>query len=208
MLTPYVIARLVFVLLMPSGTSVPYSRKPRLVLGLVGLCLLIHIATQLVELLSGAGGAMKLLAAAVPDGEGGFGRYIEALGVVPARLRVEGGAQWSQLLTASLVHLDWLHFLFNAWCLVIFAINLEDLFGRARFALFAVAGNGGVAGRRGVPVRRHAGRLRAEHRPLRPGVRVHGCVHGLLPAVAGAPDAGHQPDVLVLRRVHRDARVR
>lgn len=76
--------------------------------------------------------------------EGQLLGVVHLYGVVPARLFDQqftemagyppGGL--STLVTYMFLHSGWLHFLMNMWVLWIFADNLEDALGHARFAVF------------------------------------------------------------------------
>jgi membrane associated rhomboid family serine protease/Zn-finger nucleic acid-binding protein len=56
--------------------------------------------------------------------------------LVPGRTRHEG--DWSGLLTYMFLHGSWWHLLGNAYFLYTFGDNIEDLFGRVRFAVFFI----------------------------------------------------------------------
>lgn len=96
---------------------------------------------------------------------------------------VATGEVW-RLLTATFLHLDLIHLLFNMYALYLFGPTLEGLLGRARFsALYLVSGLGGSAA------------SYAFSDVLQPSIGASGAVFGLLGAF-----------LVVARRTGRDAR--
>ena len=51
---------------------------------------------------------------------------------------IEGGPQFSNVLTSMFLHGSWLHLLGNMWFLYLFGNNIEDSMGHLRFILFYV----------------------------------------------------------------------
>lgn len=128
---------LVFSLLLPKGTNVPYERRPYVVGGLVLLNILIQIATQSIDFQINPfiTHILNKTAAASPSA---VLPYLDTLALTPSKLHAEGGWRWMQLLTANFLHAGWVHLVLNLWFFIIFAINLEDLFGHAKFLFFIV----------------------------------------------------------------------
>ncbi|MFZ5427463.1 MAG: rhomboid family intramembrane serine protease [Thermodesulfobacteriota bacterium] len=73
-------------------------------------------------------------------------RLVHLHGAVPLRLLDPAWASWAGYpdgawltpLTYMFLHGGWLHFLLNMWVLWVFADNVEDAMGHARFTLFYV----------------------------------------------------------------------
>jgi len=73
-----------------------------------------------------------------------LGNFMHLFGVIPARYTqmtlgtVTGSFFWDALpfLSHMFLHGGWIHFLLNMWCLWVFADNVEDVMGPARFLLF------------------------------------------------------------------------
>ncbi|MBM3563335.1 MAG: rhomboid family intramembrane serine protease [Alphaproteobacteria bacterium] len=58
---------------------------------------------------------------------------------IPARVTVEGGAEYATMLTYSFLHGDWTHLIVNALALAAFGSPVERRFGSARYLLFLAA---------------------------------------------------------------------
>ncbi len=130
--------QLAFALMLPRGTTVPFDRKPRITYALILACLAVHVVTQLVEIASGL--PLTRLTPpgiqAVADPGLPITRYFDVLALTPSKLGASEPWRFVQLLTANFVHADWFHLLFNVWFFLIFAINIEDLFGPVRYGIF------------------------------------------------------------------------
>ncbi|MBX7245111.1 MAG: rhomboid family intramembrane serine protease [Candidatus Sumerlaeaceae bacterium] len=126
---------LFFVLLLPRGTNVPYDQKPRITIALLLANLGMHVITQLVEW---SGGTPIARIAASEFSNSALKNYYDALALTPSKLSSGEPIRYIQLLTANFLHADWLHLLGNLWFFYLFSVNLEDLFGRKRFAIFMI----------------------------------------------------------------------
>lgn len=58
---------------------------------------------------------------------------------IPARVTVEGGAEYATMVTYSFLHGDWTHLVVNALALAAFGTPVERRFGSARYLLFLAA---------------------------------------------------------------------
>lgn len=112
--------------MIPLRDNVPRTRRPLVTWTLVIVCALLFFYEEL-----------------LPDRS--LLELIYIYGVVPARFTnpafaaavgfpVEG--RYEALITYMFLHGGWLHFLLNMWVLWIFADNVEEALGRARFAVF------------------------------------------------------------------------
>jgi membrane associated rhomboid family serine protease len=63
-------------------------------------------------------------------------QFIQAFGLVPARLHTGGTAGIVPLFTSMFLHSGWLHLLGNMLFLYIFGDNVEDRLGHVRYACF------------------------------------------------------------------------
>ncbi|MCX7716863.1 MAG: rhomboid family intramembrane serine protease [Candidatus Sumerlaeaceae bacterium] len=128
---------LAFVLLIPRGTNVPYTRRPVVTLALIGVNLVVHLVTQGLQLLESSPLARLL---GEQSGVETMPAYLDLLALNPAKVLNEGGWRYLQIITANFLHQDWLHLLFNMWYFYLFSVNLEDRLGPLRFgALIAAA---------------------------------------------------------------------
>lgn len=126
--------RLVFAMLLPSGTDVPGGHRPRIVFGIIAACGVVHLLVMVVQL------GMDPLSVWVEDGpssrqdmETAMGWIGANLGLVPRSI-FEGSLRGLPgLVTAHFLHADIFHLLFNVWTFYVFAANVEDLFGRRQF---------------------------------------------------------------------------
>lgn len=115
----------------------PRRRTPVVTLALIGITLIVWFVVQ------GAGAPLPLA------------RSICDLGMIPGELTgravgegvplghgmvcvVDAQPAWHTLLTSMFLHGDWLHLIGNLWFLWLFGDNVEDDFGRAKFAGFYV----------------------------------------------------------------------
>jgi membrane associated rhomboid family serine protease len=109
----------------PLRDNVPSSRRPLVTWTLVIVCALFFFYEQLLP-------------------ERSLLETIYIFGVVPARFTDPTYAAamgypadgYESLVTYMFLHGGWLHFLLNMWVLWIFADNVEEALGRARFAAF------------------------------------------------------------------------
>ena len=58
---------------------------------------------------------------------------------IPARVSIEGGAEYATMLTYSFLHGDWTHLIVNALALAAFGTPVERRFGAARYLIFLAA---------------------------------------------------------------------
>lgn len=58
---------------------------------------------------------------------------------IPARVTIEGGAEYATLLTYSFLHGDWTHLVVNVFALAAFGTPVERRFGSTRYLLFLAA---------------------------------------------------------------------
>jgi membrane associated rhomboid family serine protease len=109
----------------PLRDNVPSSRRPLVTWTLVIVCALLFLYEQLLP-------------------ERSLLECIYIFGVVPARFTHPAYAAavgypengYEAFVTYMFLHGGWLHFLLNMWVLWIFADNVEEALGRARFAVF------------------------------------------------------------------------
>ena len=66
--------------------------------------------------------------------------FINAYGVIPARLDPVQPTTWMPLLSAIFLHGGWFHLISNMWVLFIFGDNIEDRLGHLKYLGFYVLG--------------------------------------------------------------------
>ncbi|MFO1102414.1 MAG: rhomboid family intramembrane serine protease [Methylocystis sp.] len=64
---------------------------------------------------------------------------------VPARVTLEGGAEYFTMVTYTMLHGDWTHLVVNIFALAAFGTPVERRFGAARYLLFLAASAGAGA---------------------------------------------------------------
>lgn len=70
----------------------------------------------------------------------GFSQWLSAtFAFIPARVTIEGGAEYATMVTYSFLHGDWTHLVVNALALAAFGTPVERRFGSARYLLFLAA---------------------------------------------------------------------
>src|SRR5436190_24188961 len=113
-----IILTLLFAMMLPRGTNVPYSNPPRIVKNLIIANLAIHCVTQIFDWMSLHDNSAFLLR-----------QYYDVFALTPIKLEQGQDWRWMQLVTANFIHGSWMHVVFNVWFFYIYAVNLEDLFG-------------------------------------------------------------------------------
>jgi membrane associated rhomboid family serine protease len=58
---------------------------------------------------------------------------------IPARVTIEGGAEYATMLTYTFLHADWTHLVVNVFALAAFGTPVERRFGSAPYLLFLAA---------------------------------------------------------------------
>lgn len=108
----------------PIGDDNPTSSPPALTIALIAVCVLVF-----------------LYQLSLPDREAM--RFIFEWGFVPGAAFGDGDAAggpeaWSKIVTSMFLHGDFMHIIGNMLFLWIFGNNIEEAFGRVRFAVFYV----------------------------------------------------------------------
>jgi membrane associated rhomboid family serine protease len=76
----------------------------------------------------------------VAYGPAEFSQWLSAtFAFIPARVTIEGGAEYATMLTYSFLHGDWTHLVVNVFALAAFGTPVERRFGAARYLLFLAA---------------------------------------------------------------------
>jgi membrane associated rhomboid family serine protease len=84
--------------------------------------------------------ALAAMQFVVAYGPAEFSQWLLAtLAFVPARVTVEGGAEYFTLVTYTMLHGDWTHLLVNIFALAAFGTPVERRFGAARYLMFLAA---------------------------------------------------------------------
>lgn len=133
--------RLVFAMLLPSGTDVPGGHRPRVVFGIIAACGVVYLLVMIAQLGMDPLSIWVEGSPAAWPAEKSAAAWIAAnLGLVPQRIFDGNLRGLPGLVTAHFLHADIFHLLFNVWTFYVFAANVEDLFGRRQFvALIAGA---------------------------------------------------------------------
>lgn len=66
-------------------------------------------------------------------------QLVATLAFIPARVMIEGGAEYATMVSYSFVHGDWTHLVVNVIALAAFGTPVERRFGSARYLLFLAA---------------------------------------------------------------------
>ena len=66
--------------------------------------------------------------------------FVNAYGLIPARLGPLHPSTWIPLITAVFLHGGWFHLISNMWVLFIFGDNIEDRMGHSRYLGFYLLG--------------------------------------------------------------------
>jgi len=70
-------------------------------------------------------------------GPGGLMRFVQTLGVVPARFLAHPGLrEATTIFTSMFLHGGWFHLVSNMWALYLFGDNVEDRMGHGRYLAF------------------------------------------------------------------------
>ncbi|MGI8908271.1 MAG: rhomboid family intramembrane serine protease [Candidatus Sumerlaeaceae bacterium] len=131
---------LIFAALLPWGTNVPLHKRGILVKVVVIANIVVHLVTAgfIFESNVSPWASVETREHAVKAATR-YETYRDTVALTPSKLREEGGWRWGQLITANFIHVGWLHLALNLWLFALYGQNLEELFGRRRFAVFLVA---------------------------------------------------------------------